>query len=138
MCKCFSARGLILVSSLSRFAGDCGHLRFTEPFFLRRSGRNNWGLVSSQGSAKDATENPRGFWGVLSRNFDRASRRWQRSQASPVASRDGATIQYPPDDESAPDLPQGTLSHHIPRLALFGPRRTLKARRMWTCAPRAV
>ena len=53
----------MLVFSLSRFAGDCGHLRFTEPFFLRRSGRNNWGLVSSQGSAKDATENPRGFWG---------------------------------------------------------------------------
>ena len=56
------------------------------------------------------------FWKAVARNFDRARRRWQRAQISPIpgemgplAFTDGTALQISSDYELAPDLPQGAL-----------------------------
>ena len=54
-------------------------------------------------------------WGVVSRNIDRASRRWPRLLASPIADEmgpitllGGTALHLPSDDEkNAPELPPG-------------------------------
>ena len=81
----------------------------------RRVGNNNWDLIPSRDSPLRGEGKLGAFWEVAVRNIDRARRRLQRAEISPIpeemgplALTDAAAPQIPSGDEIVPDSLPGT------------------------------
>ena len=83
---------------------------------MRRTRLPNGELISPPDIQEHDTCNLRTYWGVAPPNIDRARRKWQRANISPISEEQcpptfagGTAFQLPSDDEIAPHLSQGTL-----------------------------
>ena len=84
-------------------------------------GRDSWELAPPPDIQRYGDSNLRSFWSAAPRSMDRARRRWQRANLSPVSGgqgpltiANGTVLRIPSYDAMVPDLPQGSLSVHPP------------------------
>ena len=75
---------------------------------------NRWDLAPQRNTQQNQNPNLNNFWSVVARNIDRASRRCQRTNASPISETygpitldDATVLQVPSDEKVIPEVQHG-------------------------------